>query len=548
MSQPARADDGRWRRWSRVLGFTGGWDAAPAAHKALFDQAVAAFQGNPFTELVFFPWPGPAAALDQAPPRRTLLRATVCPQSPSPAVLAGFARLGLTDAFVLEAGDLPARLEGVRLHSLDPARPLEAIGETLARLLALDAPVPAGTGGPAIPLPGSLGEGVCVFTAAAFNYLPRARLLAESVRRYLPRAHLCLALADVKPEGFDPASCGFDSVVAVEDLADAIPDLPRWTFCHDVMERSTAIKPFVLERLLARPDCRAVFFFDPDCYLFSPPDELLERFADASILLTPHQTRPEASEKCMFRETNHLRFGVYNLGFLGVRNDETGRAFTDWWRKRLHAFCRIDLQKGLFTDQRWIDLAPVFFDRVGILRDSRYNLACWNFRDRVVTGHPDTGVLVDGRPVCFFHFAGTSGGYQKYMNWWGRDKADLQGLLDWYLAAMREKDDAPVFSRVSPYDVYDNGEPVLFVHRVLYREDEELMRRYPTPYLTAGKASFFAYISGLRLPPYSREDVLFGGACSLPGQAMRMHRQQECITDMRRNIAALRKAVAECKP
>ena len=263
MTPTNQTDASRWQRGPHVLGYTGGWDTAPVAHKALFDQAVSGFQGNPFTELFFFPWSNPAIVanndvLEAAPPRRTLLRATVCSGLPSDATLALFSRLRITDAFLLNAEkDLPPERNGVRLHALDPSRPLDAIGDILAGRLELNAPPHT----PTTPLPGAQGEGLYIFTAAAFNYLPRARLLTESLRHHLPRAHLCLALADVKPKDFDLASCGFDSVLAVEDLADSIPDLPRWTFCHDVMERSTAIKPFVLERLLAKPDCRAVFFF-----------------------------------------------------------------------------------------------------------------------------------------------------------------------------------------------------------------------------------------------------------------------------------------------
>ena len=34
----------------------------------------------------------------------------------------------------------------------------------------------------------------------------------------------------------------------------------------------------------------------------------------------------------------------------------------NWWAERLYLFCYDDIQNGVFTDQKWIDLAPCFFD------------------------------------------------------------------------------------------------------------------------------------------------------------------------------------------
>jgi hypothetical protein len=51
-------------------------------------------------------------------------------------------------------------------------------------------------------------------------------------------------------------------------------------------------------------------------------------------------------------ELTILRTGVYNLGCIGVANTANARAMLDWWDARLAAFCRNDVQSGLFFDQR----------------------------------------------------------------------------------------------------------------------------------------------------------------------------------------------------
>ena len=58
----------------------------------------------------------------------------------------------------------------------------------------------------------------------------------------------------------------------------------------------------------------------------------------------------------------------------------------------------------MFTDQRWVDFVPSFFDH-HILKDPGYNVAYWNLHGREVFSDGDR-YLVDGVPLRFFHFSG----------------------------------------------------------------------------------------------------------------------------------------------
>lgn len=521
-----------WVRIEDRLVYVGSWNGASSLELAFRNAAGAGRAASLFIEYMHYPWskdvPNPLNMLqdhdgrstsqpDAPPPRATLIRATICDHPNPQTLIPWFRSASVTDIILTRSSSDLGNFPDLRVHRISPSASLADISEILRAQLKISPAVLSSRPGTA-PVPGSgqhsgvspTGKGLYIFTAAAFNYFPKARLLARSVREHLPDAHLCMALSDVRPDGFDIKKYGFDSVVAADDLGADIPNLESWIFRHDVMELSTAIKPFVLNRLLALPDCAAVLFLDPDCYMFGNPNGLLKHFEDHSILITPHQTKAEIDDRMMFREVNHLRFGIYNLGFLGVKNDDEGRRFASWWQKRLSKYCLIDLQSGLFTDQRWVDHVPVFFNRVKILRDSAYNVACWNFRDRLIHGDPSQSVMVDGLPICFFHFAGTTGGFQKYMNWWGRDKQALQRLLDWYLETTKTLQDEPLFTRNPPYDYYANGEPVRFLHRLVYREEQGLEERFPRPYSDVDPNSFFAYVSSLRLPDYTRSDLLFG--------------------------------------
>src|SRR3546814_8145195 len=75
-------------------------------------------------------------------------------------------------------------------------------------------------------------------------------------------------------------------------------------------------------------------------------------------------------------EISSLAHGSYNLGFLAVSRSANSQAFLQWWADRLFLYCYDDKSRGIFTDQKWIDLAPSFFD-VAILKHHGYDFATW---------------------------------------------------------------------------------------------------------------------------------------------------------------------------
>ncbi len=244
------------------------------------------------------------------------------------------------------------------------------------------------------------------FTTCAFNYVPNAVLLGKSLSTHLPDARRVLLITDSVPPNYDSNWSGFHEVWTLDDLEEDLDHVMPWVFGHTVMELATAVKGFVLSKLLERDNCDAALFFDPDCELHSGVPCVLSALKDNDIILTPHTCLPHLNADWIKFEINQHRVGTFNLGFLGVANTASGREFANWWWDRLKRHCIIDPARHLFTDQKWIDLVPSYFDSVAVLRDSTMNLARWNTFQRVVSREASGGILVDGRPLDFVHYSG----------------------------------------------------------------------------------------------------------------------------------------------
>lgn len=323
------------------------------------------------------------------------------------------------------------------------------------------------------------------FTSITANYIPKARVLAESVKRHQPDAQFHLVLSDRQPDGFDIADEPFDSVISIDDLP--IENREGWIFSHSVVEVCTAVKGIAFQEIHRRHGADKVIFFDPDMVVFSSLNVLSDHLDNHAVLLTPHQTEPEESQAAILdNEMCSLQHGVFNLGFLAVNFAKPdGVRFIDWWARRLIDYCYDAKELGLFTDQRWVDLAPCFFDDIKVLRDPEFNVATWNLTHRVAEGTLREGIRINGRPLVFYHFSGFDSGAQEIMlKVYGHHSPVLKELREWYIARCGDNGQQGLGKTPSIYGCFDNGERITPSHRKLYRLREDLQRAFPNPFRT----------------------------------------------------------------
>lgn len=242
------------------------------------------------------------------------------------------------------------------------------------------------------------------FTICSNNYLPYARVLCKSIKQFHPGWKFVLGLVDKPGQTEWYQGWGFDTVIPVEDIE--VPNFSRMVSAYNLVELNTAVKPYFFSHLFETyPDDIQILYFDPDIQVFSELEELAEEFEKKSILLVPHFSTAHTGQSGIITpERRILQRGLYNLGFLGLKWSQETSFLLEWWQDKLQCECLNLPEKGLFVDQKWMDLAPVYFENVKILKDQGYDVAYWNLYERSLHRRGD-GIFAGESLLRFYHFS-----------------------------------------------------------------------------------------------------------------------------------------------
>ena len=335
------------------------------------------------------------------------------------------------------------------------------------------------------------------FTSVTANYIPKARVLAKTLKNHDPEAYFILALSDNLPSHFNIEEEPFDDIIFTDTLP-GIENPKSFFFRHNITEICTAVKPGCALYIMDRYQADKVCYLDPDIAVFSELVEVKDALDCYSMVFTPHTTVPEEKENYIVgNEILFLKRGCNNLGFFAVKNDEEGRKFLSWWNARLMKFCLDDdytLDKllseqnllGLFTDQKWIDLVPSFFDNYLILKHPGYNVSTWNLSHREITTDSQGKYLVNGEPLRFFHFSGVDSGAHSYVlaqlnGIYPHTKAALP-LSKWYMDQQEAAGQNEWKNVEWKYARYNNGELIPKIHRKIMLIRRDVIPHFENPF------------------------------------------------------------------
>lgn len=238
-----------------------------------------------------------------------------------------------------------------------------------------------------------------VFTACSVNYLPKAVAMCRSVQTHDPEVDVAILVVDRK-RPVTVAGGGIELIWAEDS---GFQDYAQASFKYNIIELNTALKPHVAASLLDRYE--KVVYLDPDICTFNSLSPILDDLDRHSVLLSPHALAPFEDE-ARPSDVDLLRFGAYNLGFFAVRRSDAARAMLKWWDRRCQDQCWYEPSLGLGVDQKWMDLAPAFFEGVSITKHPGINVAFWNLHERMITRDGGGRWMVNEvHPLIFVHFS-----------------------------------------------------------------------------------------------------------------------------------------------
>lgn len=166
-----------------------------------------------------------------------------------------------------------------------------------------------------------------------------------------------------------------------------------------------SLKPVFLKHLLMEKGVGKMIYLDNDLYFFSSYDFLFQLLDEHSFLLTPHYYKNDPSKDQNWLEAN-FRVGLFNAGFVGV--GKKAIETLQWWADCCKYRCEKNSFRGLFDDQKYLDLVPIIEKTAHILHHKGCNVAGWNTElcRREIVDHQ---IKIGGEySLVFIHFNDTT--------------------------------------------------------------------------------------------------------------------------------------------
>jgi hypothetical protein len=351
----------------------------------------------------------------------------------------------------------------------------------------------------------------CAFTICAKNYIGLAQVLEKSLRKYDPEIVFLIFVADEYENSKDCTNLP-DNIIFCRNVLSSLIKSDVWenmSFKYNLTEFCTALKPFCFEYLFNSRQYEKVIFLDPDIYFYSSIQRIFNILDSHKIILTPHIANIDLDYKGERSELGLLSTGVFNLGFLALRKSNESKLFLDWWSNKLIDLCFIDPMDSIFTDQKWIDFLPSFFDSkiLFIQRELGYNVAPWNFFERQIVNRSNK-YFVKSRnlnnefedELVFVHYSGfdyismlkNKVDQKNIQNL--REYEDINPLYRIYSNALIEnsKNIYEYLSLKYSYNYFDNESIISGFHRRLY--SSLIVQNYysfqSSPFITNGDSFY----------------------------------------------------------
>jgi hypothetical protein len=236
------------------------------------------------------------------------------------------------------------------------------------------------------------------------NYLSRGLALYHSLQRHAPGSRLwvlCLSEACYRAL----VALDLPNLVPrrLADFEAADPEVAATRPDRSLLEYYFTCSPaWMLYVLRNEPDAEWTTYLDGDLFFFASPDPIYRELQDAAVAIIPHRYAAKLAKL--------QRFGTYNVGWVGVRNDLDGVAVIEWWRGKCIEWCHDYVDEGRFADQGYLDRFSSRSARVKVIDNIGANLAPWNIGNYRIEFREGKVWIDQTHPLMFFHFQGLKKG------------------------------------------------------------------------------------------------------------------------------------------
>lgn len=231
------------------------------------------------------------------------------------------------------------------------------------------------------------------------NYLSRGLAMYDSLRKHCPAFKLWILCMDQRTyRTMEKLNLPNTHWICLEDFEKDDKPLLNAKQNRSKVEYYFTCTPslplFVLKRY---PDIDLITYLDADLFFFANPSPLLDEMNGKSIGIISHRFPTRLQ---------HLEMhGIYNVGWLSFRHDQTGLDCLQFWRELCLEWCYDRVESNRYADQKYLDQFPKRYGHEIILQHRGANVAPWNIENYPVSVK-NTNVYVDNQPLLFFHFQG----------------------------------------------------------------------------------------------------------------------------------------------
>jgi hypothetical protein len=335
----------------------------------------------------------------------------------------------------------------------------------------------------------------CAFTICATNYIGLAEILGNTIQHYYKDLDFYIIVSD-EPNEKTKKTFSQNILIGREILYFPKSKWYEMAYKYDLTEFCTSIKPASILYFFDKGYNKCIYF-DPDIMVFSSIGPIYKYLDQYLAIVTPHILQLEEIYTGTLKERFLLHSGVFNLGFIALRNTHKIIGFLKWWTKRLESCCYNSKYEPFFTDQKWVDLLPCYLGKdLLISLNLGMNVAPWNFHEREIIKKENKLYVknriienIDIDELVFVHFSGfrysdlLAGKINRIDDYDYSQFKDIQMLFNRYAAELKKGDFDEYINNPYSYNYYkESGYKINAVVRRLYRSYQEIYDYKENPF------------------------------------------------------------------